>query len=105
MSMKHVVHPAALALATVARHPSVHGENGITAALCWRSYRGGCLQTAVQGQHEAQQLTAGHRDPEQKRADTQTGGVGADSALMRVVVDSSHQDTRYETCRQAGDGV
>ena len=101
----HEVQPGALALATVARHPPVLGENGITAALCWRSYRGGCLQTAVRGQHEAQQLTAGHRDPEQKRLEAQTGGVGADSALMRVVVDSSHQDTRYATCRDAGDGV
>ena len=63
-SIHHEVHPAALALATVARHPPVLGENDITAALCWRSYRGGCLQTAVRGQHEAQQLTAGHRDPE-----------------------------------------
>jgi hypothetical protein len=62
------------------------------------------LRTAVQGQPEAQRLTTGHRDPEQKKAETQTGGVGADSALMRVVVDSSHRDTRYETC-QAGDGV
>ena len=59
----------------------------------------------MRGQSEAQQLTAGDRDPEQKRAETQTGGVGADSALIRVVVDSSHRDTRYETCRQAGDGV
>ena len=101
----HVVDPASLALATVARYPFVLCENGITATLCWRRCRGRSLQTAVQGQHEAQQLTAGHRDPERRRVDTKKGGVGADSALIRVVVGSSPRDTRYETCRQAGDGV
>jgi hypothetical protein len=62
------------------------------------------LRTAVQGQPEAQRLTTGHRDPEQKRAETQTGGVGADSGWWWTAA-TGIRDTRYETCRLAGDSV
>ena len=51
---------------------------------------GVCRQPCgVSTRHSSSQQGTG--TPRQKRLETQTGGVGADSALMRVVVDSSHQ--------------